>query len=110
MKRLYILLILLILVGVGAFWSMRQQNNIVPAETIRSWKDRDEVSSGSNTLLGSGADLASGLVKTWTVDDTELPLDQWSENGVWTWDQATDPEVEEVINLLEELIAESEQK
>jgi hypothetical protein len=54
------------------------------------------------------ADGVSWAVQTWgSIDDTELPLDQNSPQAAGT-QQATDPEVEEIIDLLEELIAESE--
>ena len=50
---------------------------------------------------------ATGEVQSWSIDDTELPLDQNAQTTSWT-DEVTDPEVEEIIDLLEELIAESE--
>ena len=72
-------------------------------------QDSTTVVSG-NDLWGSGAvEVVSGTVLTWTVDDTELPLDQNEQTGSGT-DEQTDPEVEEIIDLLEELIAENETK
>lgn len=71
------------------------QNN----DAILSW----------NTTTGS---VVSGAVVSWSVDDTELPLDQQAgEDNQWVnpQNQESDPEVDEIINILEELIAESEQ-
>lgn len=71
------------------------------------WTWTVAVATWSDAMTGS--DTMTGALQTGSVDDTELPLDQR------TWSTAqdpavTDPDVEEIIGLLEELIEESEQQ
>lgn len=78
---------------------VEQPQPVVQGETDTVWTWND-VWTG-NIAPGTGE------AQTWAIDDTELPLDQNGQNMSWT-QEATDPEVEEIIDLLEELIAESE--
>ncbi len=107
MKRVHILLLLLVVLWWIIRWTSKdtpvvmieQPQLLLPDATnpIWSWNDAWTGSIASGT----------GEAQSWAIDDTELPLDQNGQNMSWT-QEATDPEVEEIIDLLEELIAESE--
>jgi hypothetical protein len=112
MKRLYILILVIVLLWIVA-WRMFdvEQPSVLPPYNApmqpalpTQENMTGNVISGNNDLWSTGEVISTG-----NIDDTELPLDQngWdlSEDDL---DQVTDPEVEEIINLLEELIAENE--
>lgn len=85
-------------------WDNPTAMPIVPTDS----QNNNALLSG-NTTTGS---VVSGDVVSGSVDDTELPLDQQAgEDNQWVnpQNQESDPEVDEIINILEELIAESEQ-
>lgn len=85
-------------------WDNPTAMPIVPTDS----QNKNDLLSG-NTTTGS---IVSGSVVSWSVDDTELPLDQQAgEGSQWNnpQNQESDPEVDEIINILEELIAESEE-
>ena len=92
---------------------MYQQKNIVSTDTDivpnlpSAQQNNDTVLSGNQWTWVE----VSGSVSSGALDDTELPLDQqWAgvDELTNTWNQESDPEVDEIINILEELIAESE--
>lgn len=115
MNRGYTWLVVVLLLAAGAgVWIVTNKPELLPLPVV------EIIARGKNVAM-SGDQSASGASQTWTmlsgsvvdtgiasdtgsIDDTELPLDQepTTESG------ASDPEVEEIINLLEELIAESE--
>lgn len=93
---------------------MYQQKNIVPADTDIV-PNLPSAQQNNDTVLSwnqwTWVVVASGSVISGALDDTELPLDQqWAgvDELTNTWNQESDPEVDEIINILEELIAESE--
>ena len=80
-----------------------------------SWPRNPVIDTSNTQITVPSKEAWTGVNETgWTtgnIDDTELPLDQEKDSLSWTLDeQVTDPEAEEIINLLEELIAESETK
>lgn len=88
-----------------------QQKNVIPTDNEivpnSQQQNNDESLSGTQWTWV----MLSGSVISGAFDDTELPLDQQSagvEELTNTWNQESDPEVDEIINILEELIAESE--
>jgi hypothetical protein len=108
MKRVYILLLLLVVLWWVVFW-MEDQKSAIIIPTPAPVQDPNPLPW---TDVGSGDQIAvtSWASQTWgAIDDTELPLDQQAQQDSET-EQLTDPEVEEIIDLLEELIAESERE
>jgi hypothetical protein len=105
MKRLHILLLVLVVLWVATRWLVTEkQAPLVPPFT----QPTQQVTTGA-ILTGDDTATTGDTLATGNIDDTELPLDQNSgdmpQDGS---DQPSDAEVEEIINLLEELIAENE--
>lgn len=113
MKRIHILILFLILLW-AAVWLLDMRNTaplIPPTENITppvSWTTWTNVLSSWDVVWTSG-ELLTGAQQTWSVDDTELPLERTVDDGTGVQEEQTDPEVEEIINLLQELIEEWEE-
>lgn len=112
MKRLHFLLILLFIVIWWVFYVYQNTQPIsdnlpTPPNVLTGQQNNDSILSWETTT-GS---IVSWSVVSGNVDDTELPLDQQEGNDSESENSAhqeSDPEVDEIINILEELIAESE--
>jgi hypothetical protein len=92
-------------------WIIRWTSKNAPTVNIEQTEqpliqNNDAVWSWTDIWTGSSVPV-TGEVESWAIDDTELPLDKNAQVTSWT-DEVPDPEVEEIIDLLEELIAESE--
>lgn len=112
MKRVHILVLFLVILWVAVWLLNMQQSNTPLPEPIKDisvltwnvpWSDTIET---WNVDWLSG-EVLSGEQQTGNVDDTELPLEKNTET-TGSGENESDPEVEEIINLLEELIQEGE--
>jgi hypothetical protein len=93
-----------------AYFLLRTTKTPLPPVDLTIDKPSAQQNDNTNELLTWTATTGDSL--TWSInDDTELPLDQqWAgvDELTNTWNQESDPEVDEIINILEELIEESE--
>lgn len=108
MKRVQILLLLLVVLWWVVFLMYDPKTEVIMPTSVPVPSTRPAVVTWINEWTGDQIDVDSWVAQTWwAIDDTELPLDQKAQQPSGT-EQLTDPEVEEIIDLLEELIAENE--
>lgn len=122
MKKSVKYLIVLIIVGVWvwAVFTLTNPNFSPFAPRDLPQDDSNMVDNDDWTISTGDAMIQSGdtsWTTTGTVADTLGSGDVWEEDDAWGDDTvpfdpttSTDPEVEEIINILEELIAEAEQE